>query len=570
MSGFRVQDYYKFYSKSTTKGRHCEYSECKHVEESHYHCNFCPMSMRGLMTARMEKHTRKKHAKELEPFGTVDASSPYVNTLDTHTVWPQSITPLASCESISTSSATITTDDIPSKTSVTVNSDSGPAPECIFSPPFSPSKSIVVKKSKVSTPMSSKPGNVVFSSPGISPLHHKTATSSHADHNKAVSNDRASISVKGKAPSECIIPHCQSTTRLKSLLRKKLRGGGSNTIDWNSTMLQITYFRLVDIDDPSNFSICAQHWKEWYHYDYNLQKSLGALSQKSQEENRFLGLMNAAQSSITKCVLNIKWLDLFEENPNLLARVLNYLDHLSLQNLSRTCSFFSEVVKHHLGNDLVCQRLLLQNYFIDRNLHGKSPSETLQIINSYCLETANTIQHDSEFDKISLQETLTTELTAAMANESDLRKLIRNFGENRKPSQIEVLVYFTAKCLLPYFANYHLSIKSAQQGDMLASDFRVGAEIMRTPLVLLLFDLILTGNEMCYPPDDKQTLFRLLSINSIRHKMKDYKIVTPLHKTLSNEVSLTCSKDLMTILNRSGLAFSYAKDLKDSKISRQL
>ena len=91
--------------------------------------------------------------------------------------------------------------------------------------------------------------------------------------------------------------------------------------------------------------------------------------------------MNAAQSSITKCVLNVKWLDLFEENPNLLARVLNYLDHPSLQNVSRTCSFLSEVVKHHLANDLVCQRLLLQNYFIDRNLHGKSPSETLQIGN---------------------------------------------------------------------------------------------------------------------------------------------------------------------------------------------
>ena len=52
--------------------------------------------------------------------------------------------------------------------------------------------------------------------------------------------------------------------------------------------------------------------------------------------------------------------------------------------------------------------------------------------------------------------------------------------------------------------------------------------------------------------------------------MKDYKIVKPLHKTLSNQVSLTCSKDLRTILNWSGLAFSYAKDLKDSQISRHL
>ena len=117
--------------------------------------------------------------------------------------------------------------------------------------------------------MSSKPGNAVFSSSETSHLHHKTAISSDADHNGAVdtSNNRASISVKGKSPNECISPHCQSTTRLKSILRKKLRGGGNNTIDWNSIMLQFTYFKLVDIDDPSNFSFCAQHLNEWYHYD---------------------------------------------------------------------------------------------------------------------------------------------------------------------------------------------------------------------------------------------------------------------------------------------------------------
>lgn len=82
--------------------------------------------MRGLMTARMEKHTRKKHARELEGFGTVEDSSPCVSSLDTHSVWPQSIIPLASCDPVSTSSATITTEDIPPKTTASVNSDNGP------------------------------------------------------------------------------------------------------------------------------------------------------------------------------------------------------------------------------------------------------------------------------------------------------------------------------------------------------------------------------------------------------------------------------------------------------------
>ena len=94
--------------------------------------------------------------------------------------------------------------------------------------------------------------------------------------------------LKGRLPLSVLFLTAKvQIQRLKSFLQKKIRGGGSNTIDWNSTMLQITYFRLVDIGDPSNFSICAQHWKEWYHYDYNMQKSLGALSQKVRKKIDF-------------------------------------------------------------------------------------------------------------------------------------------------------------------------------------------------------------------------------------------------------------------------------------------
>eukprot|EP00794_Sanderia_malayensis_P002951 gene2951-3401_t len=147
MSGFRVQDYYRFYSKSTRKGRNSEYSECNHIE-SHYHCKFCPMTMRGLATTRMERHTRNKHAEEFEGYGTEEASSPCFSTLDTHSVCP-SMTTLACCQSVSISSETITTttEGVPSMTSASISSVGGPALECIFSSPFSPIRSAIVKKS---------------------------------------------------------------------------------------------------------------------------------------------------------------------------------------------------------------------------------------------------------------------------------------------------------------------------------------------------------------------------------------------------------------------------------------
>ena len=53
-------------------------------------------------------------------------------------------------------------------------------------------------------------------------------------------------------------------------------------------------------------------------------------------------------------------------------------------------------------------------------------------------------------------------------------------------------------------------------------------------------------------------------------KMLDYKVVTPFHRVFSNEASLTCSKAFSSVLNRSGISFSYVKDLKDCKYARQL
>ena len=122
------------------------------------------------------------------------------------------------------------------------------------------------------------------------------------------------------------------------------------------------------------------------------------------------------------------------------------------------------------------------------------------------------------------------------------------------------------------FVMYQSKLKENCIEGPLISDFRVGIESLCTPFALLLFDIVLTGNEgstfSCFK--NRALLFKCLAINSIRQKMTNCQIITPLHKVVSNDVSLSCSKSLMTLLNMAGLTFSYSKDLKDGKISRKL
>ncbi len=164
------------------------------------------------------------------------------------------------------------------------------------------------------------------------------------------------------------------------------------------------------------------------------------------------------------------------------------------------------------------------------------------------------------------------ELNVSLHDVKDLQKLLGAFGQSRAPSPIEILVYFAAKCLSPYFLKYSQFIKQSCESELSVSDFRIGTEISSMPLIFVLFDLALTGNEMTEPTSQtaRLTLFRCLSIHTIRQKMRDCKAITPMQKVLSNEVSLTCSKNLMSTLNKAGLSFSYSKDLKDSKLARNL
>ena len=154
---------------------------------------------------------------------------------------------------------------------------------------------------------------------------------------------------------------------------------------------------------------------------------------------------------------------------------------------------------------------------------------------------------------------------------SNICKIFKNFGIEREPTSLEALVCFTAQQVKPVFDKHHSSLKKCRSG-LLPCDFRVGGEVTNISFAVLLHDLILTGNECMIPaePCKRSILFEFLLLDSVRHKLKDYKVVTPLQKVASNDVSLTCSRSLMTFFNKAGLAFSYTKDLKDSTLARKL
>ena len=135
-----MQDYFNFFTANTRPGKHCEFPECRY-DQFHYHCKICPVAFKGLMIDRdrMIKHLRSNHPKVAANIDSVTAKP---DTQSSHST-------IAEARSIDTSN---------------------PASDILSPVFFSPPKGVVVKKSKVSTPLAAEPSNVLFSSPGVSPL----------------------------------------------------------------------------------------------------------------------------------------------------------------------------------------------------------------------------------------------------------------------------------------------------------------------------------------------------------------------------------------------------------------
>ena len=195
-----MQDYFNFFTAKTRPGMHCEFPECRY-DQFHYHCKFCPVAFKGLMTDRMTKHLRSKHPKVAANIDSVTAKP---DTQNSH--------------SDNTSAGTSTIVEVRS------SDTSNPASDILSPVFFTPPKGVVVKKSKVSTPLAAEPGNVLFSSPGVSPLFHKAAASTESS--SLPDNVQAELyeniqepTIVGKETGmtpehKCIVEGCVSTFKL--------------------------------------------------------------------------------------------------------------------------------------------------------------------------------------------------------------------------------------------------------------------------------------------------------------------------------------------------------------------
>ena len=136
MAGFQAQDLTVHFDYKDNKiGKNCDSVACKYKGgRTHYHCRYCSFVRAGLSYDKMIKHMRSKHSSNLV--------------------------------------SQVSTEEQQTLTELNIESDpSDPALE--KSPQLSPPRSFIIKKSKVSTPMSAEPGSLQIEAP-FSPLFHKT------------------------------------------------------------------------------------------------------------------------------------------------------------------------------------------------------------------------------------------------------------------------------------------------------------------------------------------------------------------------------------------------------------
>ena len=106
----------------------------------------------------------------------------------------------------------------------------------------------------------------------------------------------------------------------------------------------------------------------------------------------------------------------------------------------------------------------------------------------------------------------------------------------------------------------YISSEKFHGGQKKLTSLRGCVEAFGLPTIFHILYKVLTGQSACLTgcaEQGEQTLFRCIAITSILQKMFDYTVVTPFQRVLSNEASLTCSKALISVLNRCGISFSY-------------
>ena len=170
MAGFQVQDHFTFFCKETRTGRHCNPTGCMlKTTESHSHCNYCAVFFRGLNSTRIEKHICSKHETGL------CANKILINALIDQP------------------------NDSRLKASALPNEGSDPVLE-LSPPPYESLQSFVIKRQKISTPLSAEHGISRFS-----------PVNSFQFHKLASKTDEAS---KEELNSKCIVEGSFSNRKL--------------------------------------------------------------------------------------------------------------------------------------------------------------------------------------------------------------------------------------------------------------------------------------------------------------------------------------------------------------------
>ena len=210
----------------------CKYSSELNV--CHYHCKLCDFVDANCNIKRRKAHLSKKHNIFTDEQPGEDVATE--NPLETRVGIP------FSHESQLITTETVTLDHLycSNTTCDATNND-----KISDSTMVSPSRQSVIKKSKVSTPLSSNAGNVLFGSLAVSPLFHKTRPMSTFEIPGNVPTNQGSNIMPhfedSPQQNACFLAHCRTTHRLKPLLGKKFRVGGKKNEDWDS--MQLLYLK---------------------------------------------------------------------------------------------------------------------------------------------------------------------------------------------------------------------------------------------------------------------------------------------------------------------------------------
>jgi len=295
----RLEEYFTFYSKEIFRvsphapyvaRRCCMNVNCKYKQknESHYHCKLCDYVRVGRYYNGMKNHLISKHAYAIGLKANPDKNSGEKSENGNYSVIDHSYTNGESASFSDTSPPSMLTlpkfsDELPQENSL--SSAKRHQLRVTSTAVSSRSPSIVAERDSKAPAtvycISSESGIIPAS--GISPSIPITFG--------VVSSQQLLASLKDPMPScnrpylhaketnvkSCSIPKCTNySSKLKTLLRMQKRGGG-RLVDWKSTMLLLTYYKIDKTSDISSKFICSVHWREWYNFNCKLNKQMALL-----------------------------------------------------------------------------------------------------------------------------------------------------------------------------------------------------------------------------------------------------------------------------------------------------